>query len=451
MSRPSGSILRKLQLAFALSATLLAGLMAVFMDRALHRSLEAEDALVMEGQARAMLQRLAAGEPAQDAGGRPVLEKAEWRVLDRNGRTLAQSAFMGGLPPLAVPPPEAPPLEVETGDGRVYSVVARPWRTAAGALGGTLFLAMDRSHEQALTIHFRRTLALAVGLAALVAALVARWVAAWGLAPLARIVREAGTIDDRHLDRRLEAGQFPGELRDLVDTLNAALARLQAAFERTDRLGAELAHELRTPLQNLRSTLENQALAPGGSEAQRSILGGLLEECDRMAALIDQILFLARAETGPGRLAREPIDLPGLLEEVRGFFEASAEEAGVALRAAGAPGTLAGDRLLLTRALHNLVANALRHTPRGGQVALGAEAGPDATSLWVEDTGAGIAAEWIPRLGQPFIRPPEPRSEGGLGLGLAIVARIATMLGGAMTIRSRVGEGTRVTLRIPRT
>ncbi|HEX9008961.1 MAG TPA: ATP-binding protein [Holophagaceae bacterium] len=449
MSRPSGSILRKLQLAFALSATLLAGLMAVFMDRALHRSLEAEDALVMEGQARAMLQRLASGEAGLETGSRPVLEKAEWRVLDREGRTLAQSAFMAGLPPLAPPSPEAPPREVEMAGGRVYSVLARPWLKPGGELGGTLFLAMDRSHEQALTTHFRRTLALAVGLAALVAALVARWVAAWGLAPLARIVREAGTIDDRHLDRRLEAAQFPGELRDLVDTLNAALARLQAAFERTDRLGAELAHELRTPLQNLRSTLENQALAPGSSEAHRAALGGLLEECDRMAALIDQILFLARADVESGRLAREAIDLPGLLEEVRGFFEASAEEAGVALRIAGAPGTLPGDRLLLTRALHNLVANALRHTPRGGTVTLGSGPAGAGAELWVEDTGSGIAPEWIPRLGQPFTRPPEPRPEGGLGLGLAIVARIAAMLGGTMDIRSRVGEGTRVTLRIP--
>lgn len=448
MTRPSGSILRKLQLAFALSATLLAGLMAVFMDRALHRSLEAEDALVMEGQARAMLQRLAAGEAGPETGGRPVLEKAEWRVLDREGRILAQSGFMAGLPPL-VPPPDAPAQEVETAEGRIYSILARPWRAVGGRAGGTLFLAMDRSHEQALTAHFRRTLALAVGLAALVAAMVARWVAAWGLAPLARIAREAGTIDDRHLDRRLEAAQFPGELRDLVDTLNAALARLQAAFERTDRLGAELAHELRTPLQNLRSTLENQALAPGGSEAQRSALGGLLEECDRMAALIDQILFLARAEGGPGRLAREPIDVPGLLEEVRGFFEASAEEAGVALQVAAPPGVLAGDRLLLTRALHNLVANALRHTAQGGRVVLGADTAPGATALWVEDTGSGIAPEWIPRLGQPFTRPPEPRPEGGLGLGLAIVARIAAMLGGTMDIQSRVGQGTRVTLRIP--
>lgn len=451
MNRPSGSILRKLQLAFALSATLLVGLLAVFMDRALHRSLEAEDALVMEGQARVMVQRLAAGEPGPEAGGRPVLEKAEWRLLDPEGRVLSQSPFMTGLPALAVPPPEAPPREVETPDGRVFSVLARPWQKVGGVPGGTLFLAMDRSHEQALTLHFRRTLALAVGLAALVAALVARWVAAWGLAPLARIVREAGTIDDRHLDRRLEVEQFPGELRDLVDTLNTALTRLQAAFERTDRLGAELAHELRTPLQNLRSTLENQALAPDSNEVQRGVLGGLLEECDRMAALIDQILFLARAEAGPGRLVRESIEVPGLLEEVRGFFDASAEEAGVALRVVAVKGTLSGDRLLLTRALHNLVANALRHTPRGGTVTLGFQPGVAGVELWVEDTGSGIPPEWVPRLGQPFIRPPEPRSEGGLGLGLAIVARIAAMLGGAMDIRSQVGEGTRVALQIPRT
>jgi len=442
------SILRKLQLGFALAAMLLAGLMAVFMDRGLHRSLEAEDAQVMEGQARAMLQRLAAGESAQDTGGRPLLEKAEWRVLDEGGRVLAQSGFMAGLPVLEIPPPQAPAREVETRDGRIYSVLSRSWRRDQGSGGGTLVLVMDRSHEEALAAHFRRTLALGVGLAALVAALVARWVAAWGLAPLARIVREAGTIDDRHLDRRLEAAHFPGELRDLVDTLNAALARLQEAFERTDRLGAELAHELRTPLQNLRSTLENQTLAPGCTEAQRGALGGLLEECDRMAALIDQILFLARAEEGPGRLARELMDVPGLLEEVRGFFEAAAEEAGVALWVLAPPGTLTGDRLLLTRALHNLTANALRHTPRGGQVVLGADVESGTTDLWVEDTGSGIPAEWVPRLGQPFTRPPDPRPEGGLGLGLAIVARIAAMLGGSMDIQSRLGEGTRVTLRI---
>jgi len=114
------------------------------------------------------------------------------------------------------------------------------------------------------------------------------------------------------------------------------------------------------------------------------------------------------------------------------------------------PGLLVrGDRLLLTRALHNLVANALRHTPRGGRVSLGAEAHPGAVWLVVADDGPGIPEVWLPRLGTPFQRPPSARPSEGHGLGLAIVKRIATMLGGEMIIQSSLGQGTQVVLRLP--
>lgn len=448
MLRSSGSILWKLQAGFAAAAFLLAAAMALFMDHALHRSLEAEDAQVMEDQARAMGQQLAAGRLPLPPG-RPRLEKAEWRVLDTAGRTVAESPAMAGFPDLPLPGPGEPAREAASADGRTFTLLVRAWRGPEGAPEGRLVLAMDRTHEEVLVARFRRGLALAVALAAVAAALVARIVAAWGLAPLRRIVQEAGAIDDRHLGTRLAAERFPTELQDLVRTLNGALERLQEAFDRTGRLGAELAHELRTPLQNLRSTLENRALGPDCPEAQRAVLGGLLEDCDRMAALIDQILFLARAEAGPETLARERIDGAGLLEEVRAFFEAAAEEAGVDLRLAAEPVALEADRLLLARALHNLVANALRHTPSGGTVTLGAgEAGGFAV-LWVEDSGRGIPAEWLPKLGRPFSRP--PGQDRGLGLGLAIVARIAAMLQGRLELASEAGRGTRATLHLPKT
>ena len=166
-----------------------------------------------------------------------------------------------------------------------------------------------------------------------------------------------------------------------------------------------------------------------------------------MAALIDQILFLARAEAGPAPLRREGVEVAVLLEEVRAFFEAAAEEAGIVLGVEATPLRVSADPLLLTRALHNLVANALRHTPGEGRVTLGAAPGGRGFLLWVEDTGQGISPEWIPKLGRPFTRPPD---EGrGLGLGLAIVARIAAMLGGAMNLHSELGRGTRVTLDLP--
>ncbi|MBP1772493.1 MAG: cusS 2 [Holophagaceae bacterium] len=446
----SGSILRKLEVGFALAAVVLTGLMALFMDRALHRSLEAEDAQVMEGQARALLQQLAEGRPLSDPGDAPRPEKASWRVMDPAGRILSQSRDLEGVPPLPATGPGEAAREVETAGGRTYSVLTRPW--AHGEARGLFQLVLDRSHEEALIQGFRRTLLLAVVAALAAATLLARAIARWGLAPLGALIQEAGSINDRNLDRRLAAENFPLELQELVATLNAALSRLQEAFERVGNLGAELAHELRTPLQNLRSTLENRVLRAGAAPIEPTELGALLEDCDRMAALIEQILFLARSEHGPGGLARVPIPAGDLLEEVRDFFEAAAEEGGVALHLAAEPGlVLHGDRLLLTRALHNLTANALRHTPRGGAVKLSAEGDAGFVTLRVADDGCGIPEAWIPRLGTPFLRPPEARPTEGHGLGLAIVKRIATMLGGEMVVESRMGAGTRVQIRLPRT
>jgi len=269
--------------------------------------------------------------------------------------------------------------------------------------------------------------------------------------PLGALIREADSISDRSLDRRLATANFPLELQELVATLNAALSRLQEAFERVGNLGAELAHELRTPLQNLRSALENRARRTTSPVAPAE-LGALIEDCDRMAALIEQILFLARSEHDAPGLTRVRIPILDLLEEVRGFFEAAAEEAGVELRIEVAPGLMVvSDRLLLTRALHNLTSNALRHTPSGGRVVLGAQAESRGVSLFVEDDGPGIPEAWVPRLGTPFVRPPDARSAEGHGLGLAIVKRIAAMLGGEMVLASRVGHGTRVVLELPGT
>jgi two-component system heavy metal sensor histidine kinase CusS len=335
-------------------------------------------------------------------------------------------------------------------------VLLRPW--SHGADHGLLQLVLDRTHEEALIQGFRRTLLLGVLVAVVAAALLARVIARWGLAPLSALIQEAGSINDRNLDRRLAARNFPLELQELVATLNAALSRLQESFERVGNLGAELAHELRTPLQNLRSTLENRVLRTGATPVEPMELGALIEDCDRMAALIEQILFLARSEHAPSGLTFERIPAGALLEEVRGFFEAAAEEAGVELRIEvdqsieGIGGIeVRGDRLLLTRALHNLTANALRHAPQGGHVVLEAQAGLEGVTLSVEDDGPGIPAAWIPRLGTPFVRPPDARHSEGHGLGLAIVKRIAAMLGGEMIVESQVGQGTRVLVRVPRT
>ena len=447
MPADSGSILRKLQGGFAMAATILAMGMSLFMDHSLRQSLETEDAQVMASQAKALMEQLPQPGLAEVRGEAP-LEKAEWRLVDGAGNTVRESPGMGRLPHFDWPSPGAT-RELESPRG-TFSLRSQAIQLPGGA-DGRLLMAMDRTHEEALIAGFRRTLALGVAVSAVFAALLGRWIAAWGLAPLRQIARQAADINDKNLAQRLNAAHFPLELQELVSTLNAALARLEDSFQRLEHLGAELAHELRTPLQNLRSTVENALLSSDPAPVTPAFLGGLLEDCDQLGALIEQILFLAKSGDGQNNVAMEPLSALELLEETRAFFEAAAEERNVTLQVVSEiEVSFQGNRLLLLRAFHNLVSNALKHTRETGCVQLGARAELERVCLWVQDDGNGIPSNWIARLGTPFLKGPSPASRDGLGLGLAIVRRVAHLHGGEMQIQSAVGQGTRVELHLPR-
>ncbi|MBL0312849.1 MAG: HAMP domain-containing protein [Holophagaceae bacterium] len=430
----SGSLLRRLQVSFALATLAVVGLLALFMDVALRRSFEAEDAIVMEAQADALARpggtrKLPGGDPER----RP--EKADWRLLDGQGRVLVQSAGMENLPSIFWPIEARSPLEVKASNGEAFSILVR------AIPEGTLQLAMDRSHEQTLVAGFRRTLGAAIGLAALLAALLGRWVAKRGLRPLHLIAIEAADIAPSRLDHRLHGEHFPEELGELVATLNGTLARLQEAFDRLARMASELAHELRTPLQNLRAEAEGILLGPNDPEASREALGSVLEECDRLARLIEQMLFLANTDNPSTAIEKKSVDVSSLLQSVADFFEAEAAEAQVNLRVESAAGlTISGDEPLLSRALHNLAANALRHTPAGGTIILGANPSASEVRFFVRDDGPGLPLEVLAHLGERWIRGPYAQGPG-LGLGLAIVKGIAQLHGGKLQAQNQPGGG----------
>ncbi len=438
----SGSLLRRLQLSYAMATLLVVGLMAVFMDAALHRSLEAEDAVVMTAQADALVHRISNGlTPEGDRERRP--EKAEWRTLDSTGRILDQSAGMDTIPALPWPTTADAPIEVKSDRGAIYSILVRPMPH------GALQLVMDRTHEASLVAGFRRTLAIAIGLATLLAATLGRWVAKRGLRPLRLMTQEAGNIDPQRLDRRLYHEHFPEELNELVETLNGTLARLQEAFDRLSRMASELAHELRTPLQNVRAEVEALLLRPKDEATSREALGSVLEECDRLARLIEQMLFLARSENPAVAIQKKPLVVLELLQDVADFFEAQAEESSVTLRVEGAPGfMLTGDRALLERALHNLAANALRQAPPKTEVVLGCESAPTGIRFFVRDAGMGFSPEILARLGEPWTRGPKAKGPG-FGLGLAIVKGIAQLHVGTLSAENLPQGGAEVSLRLP--
>jgi two-component system heavy metal sensor histidine kinase CusS len=263
------------------------------------------------------------------------------------------------------------------------------------------------------------------------------------LRPIADITRATERIGAQQLQHRINAGHWPKELLAMATEFDRMLDRLQNAFDRLSQFSADLAHELRTPINNLMG--EGQVTlsrARAESEYVR-VLQSALEEHGRLARMIDSMLFLAQADQAGSALTTSVLDARAELQAVADFYQALAEEQGVELIVEGDARVLA-DPMLLRRAVSNLLSNALKYTPRGGRIELTAVTMEEEVRLSVVDSGIGIAAEHLHRLGDRFYRvdPSRTNSATGSGLGLAIVRSIMTLHEGKLLIESAAGEGT---------
>jgi two-component system heavy metal sensor histidine kinase CusS len=273
-----------------------------------------------------------------------------------------------------------------------------------------------------------------------------------GIQPIEAVTKAASRIRSTTLHERLTTDGLPTELRVLASTFNEMLERLEESFTRLSQFSADIAHELRTPVNNLRGEVEVALTRPRSVEEYREVFGSCLEEFGRLSQLIESLLFLARAENAQTSMPRESIDVRGELTKVHEFYEAAAAEAGITFSmAAPEQVTACLNRTLFQRAVGNLVANALAHTPSGGTVNLLAAREGDTIRVEVSDSGQGIPPEDLARVFDRFYRVDRSRSStsGGFGLGLAIVKGIALLHGGTAEISSQVGRGTRVVLVFP--
>ncbi|MFE0423620.1 sensor histidine kinase [Streptomyces sp. NPDC058953] len=244
-----------------------------------------------------------------------------------------------------------------------------------------------------------------------------------------------------------------GRLAAAFNDMAAHRARLEN--QRREMVG-DVAHELRTPLSTIRGWLEGAQ--DGIAEPDAAFVSLLLEEAVQLQHIIDDLQDLAQADAGELRLGPEPVRAGDLLAQVAAAHTPRAETAGVRLTVAVPDPVeeelpeLAADPVRLRQAVGNLVSNAVRHTPRGGSVTLrAAPDGPEALTIEVADTGAGIAAEDLPYVFDRFWRADKSRNRrtGGSGLGLAIVRRLAEAHGGSVSARSTPGKGSVFTLRLP--
>jgi two-component system heavy metal sensor histidine kinase CusS len=278
-------------------------------------------------------------------------------------------------------------------------------------------------------------------------------IARHGIRPVEEIAATARRITSTNLRERIESEGYPSELASLAGTFNEMLVRLEESFERISRFSADIAHDLRTPVNNIRGEVEVTLARPRTADEYRDVLESSLEEAVRLSELIGDLLFLARAERPLTELHRESVNLGELLTTVRDYYEASATDAGISLvvKDGTEPLNAALDRSLMLRAVSNLVSNAIAHTTPGGTVTLAATNEDVAMRIEVSDTGIGISAEALPRVFDRFFRvdPSRSKSSGGTGLGLAIVQSILALHGGSAEITSQLGRGSRVTLRVP--
>lgn len=275
-----------------------------------------------------------------------------------------------------------------------------------------------------------------------------------GLRPLRYLEKEAGNLRPENLEVRIDTTGLPAELIPLSTALNQSIARLESAFRRLGELNSDLAHELRTPIHSLRLETEGILASGGLTETTEEQLAGMMGTLDHMAALIEQMLFLARWEDPATQVEMSPIPVLALLLAAREPFEPLAEESQITIQVEADPELqVVGNGTLLRRALHNLLANAIRHSTPGGVVSLRAVPGKKGLALTVLDHGEGIPPQFLATLGQRFARTDLSRSRkrGGAGLGLAIVQGIARLHGATLHIQSEEGVGTVAQITFPRT
>jgi two-component system heavy metal sensor histidine kinase CusS len=381
------------------------------------------------------------------------------RIIGPDGSTLVETPQMS----VELPPSDFPKPAVAEGLVRASAVSSQSRRSfrvlavevemgRSGGKTGVLQLAFDRTYEDDLLAGYRRSLVAVLAVALLACVLVSYRIAHRGLRPLAEMAATAGRIRPMTLHERMQTAGLPADLEVLAATFNEMLDRLESSFGRLERFSADIAHELRTPVSNIRGLAEVALGRPRTQEEYHETIASCLEECERLARLIDSLLFLARADNPQTRIARERVDLVQELAAVHDYYEAAAEEAGIQLKVEVACPVVANlDRILVQRAVGNVVANALAHTPVGGTVTLVARTEANAVVVEVSDTGCGIAEEHLPHVFDRFFRSDQSRTgDGGrVGLGLAIVRGITALHGGRAEIRSTLGRGTRVTLVFP--
>ena len=348
------------------------------------------------------------------------------------------------------PPPKQPDFQTiaetdEIDRIRVYTLPITEngevvgWVQAMQSLGAT-----EESLDQLRTL-----LIVGSGLLSLLAGFAGYFLIARALASIDKITNTAHRISTDNLSARLDLPDTGDEVSRLANTFDEMLTRIESGFARERHFTADASHELRTPLTAMQTILGFVREGERSVQEYRQALHDLADETDRLQALVEALLHLARSEDG-GELHKEEINLALLLADVTDSLRPLAEDKGLKLTCDSPPSLIiSGDTDQLIRLIVNLLDNAIKYTEQGS-IAVTSREQEEQAIINVEDTGVGIPSEHLKYIFERFYRVDASRSSSGAGLGLSIAAHIVQAHGGRLEVKSETGEGTVFTIYLPK-
>lgn len=447
-----------LALWFALVSATLLGAIGVYLYQSLASELAVRDDVALAGRIERMRALVDDSASVEALRRRPQLyanmlgnrDNALW-MLDAQGHPLID-VNPGGMVLPSLPAAAAIRLTDVTATQAARLAWVDVWQ---GSHRFTLVAGKMLAERERMLASYRMTLVAAVVGGALLSFVLGWLISQRALLPVRMMAKRAAAVDVRRLQQKVAVSLTPTrvqevqELEQLGAALDQMLRRLADGFVQLSRFSEDIAHEMRTPLHNLMGHTEHALRKRRSADEYEQLLASNLEEYERLARMIDSMLFLARSEHPASSVSRETIDLTGLCKQLADYFEGVAQDRGITL-VVHAAGELVADRTLVRRAVANLLANALRYGDAAGTVTINTWADGETINIAVHNTGAPILAEHLPHLFERFYRCDPARSQGGDsgGLGLAIVASIMHLHGGEARAESSEA-GNRFILSFP--
>jgi heavy metal sensor kinase len=425
------------------------------MRHSIHRTVDEELVIRAEGVHQLIARTIARG--AEDDLQEGLREHTELRqggallqVSDERGNWLYRSPVMIDY---NVPRPAAIPNRAV--DFHAPHMPLRIWSQKVNVAGETYLIqsAFEMDDFYGALEHFALLLGISIPSLLLCAAAGGYWISSRALAPVDQITQTARTISAQNLSSRLVVPNTGDELQRLSETLNGMLGRLEAAFKQITQFTADASHELRTPVAVMRTRTELSLRKARSAEEYRDVIAEVLAELEKTSHLIEQLMFLARADSGAETLHFAPTNVSEVLREAchQGSALAEAKQIGFQESISGESVWIQGDASSLRRLFLILIDNAVKYTPPSGQVEVSLHRSNGYAVAEVRDTGIGIAEADLSNVFERFYRADKARTRetGGVGLGLSIGRWITEVHAGTIDVHSSPGHGSTFQVRLP--